>query len=65
LRSRGICAIPEVGLAILALELLLLVLSMFIGYYLWPQIKIAEDVNSWPVMVVGVLIAISMGVQVQ
>ena len=65
LRSRGICSIPKIGLHIFSLELLFLVLSMFIGYYLWPRIESADDINSWPVVIEGILIALSMGLQVR
>ena len=38
---------------------------MFIGYYLWPRIESADDINSWPVVIEGILIALSMGLQVR
>lgn len=52
------------GIYLFSIELVFLFISMIVGSFLYPYIESAEDVNSWPILVTGSIIAITMGAQV-
>lgn len=52
------------GVYLLSVEFMLLIISMLVGSYLYPLIEASDDINSWPIIITGTIIAITMGAQV-